>query len=219
LTIVACILSLTTLTSSISYSQSSDSSVEEEVVSSDVFTGEEREEVRAMLQQILSVANNQQDQHAATKQNTTDDASINMAQVADRALDLTTNFVTTVAGKMEEVAPTVWEIMIRQQYAEAIGGMVVPWGIFFFTLIFALIARKAWKLDDHEKDDKIIGDYNSLTHRGTRGLFTFFIPFMIMLFTGVSGKWALRDSIMLLVNPEYYAVRDLLTMLLGNAPM
>src|SRR5687767_4312518 len=52
----------------------------------------------------------------------------NMADVADKVVDLGARAIAQAAGTVQKVAPEVWRIMIRQQYAKAAGLLVVPTG-------------------------------------------------------------------------------------------
>jgi hypothetical protein len=133
-----------------------------------------------------------------------------MADVADKALEMSAKLVTSIAGKMEQVAPRVWEVLVRQQYAKAIGELIAPFGLFWGFLIAAFIIRKVWKLSEREKDDCV--DMDSM--HTWRGIITFILPLIVCVFLGISFFCRFSDSIMYLINPEYYAVRDLLQMLL-----
>jgi len=67
-----------------------------------------------------------------------------MAEVSDRALDLLEKSVTSVAAGVEKAAPQVWRVAVRQQYAKAIGPLVLPWGVFISGFIIAFwLYRKA----------------------------------------------------------------------------
>ena len=132
-----------------------------------------------------------------------------LGDVGDKALDMVSKAVTSISATLEKIAPHVWKIMIKQQYAKAIGGLVVPWGLILITILYWRIIRKAWSTDD------IGDDSNEWWARFwiVRG-----IPFIAGFVLSIWGVTRLSYSIMLLINPEYYAVRDLITMLLGQSP-
>lgn len=48
---------------------------------------------------------------------------VTMASVADKALDLMTQSVATISAAIQKVAPEIWRIMIKQQYAKAIADL------------------------------------------------------------------------------------------------
>ena len=137
-----------------------------------------------------------------------------MADVADKALDMATGFVTQISASMQKVAPEVWRIMIMQQYAKAIGDLVLPLGLVLMVIIYAFVARKKWKLAEDQNNDWKDSEHN--WHFAV----TACLPLVLGAIFAICTVVALSDSIKYLVNPEYYAVKDLLTMLLnrGQSP-
>lgn len=131
-----------------------------------------------------------------------------VAEVADKALDMASGLVAKVAAAVGKVSPEIWRVMIKQQYAKAIADLVVPWSLFFTVLLVACLLRKrAGQLPtirDASDDDMTV-------------YFLFIIlPTAVCLICLVCGLNCLSDSIKYLVNPEYYAVRDILQMLLNR---
>lgn len=130
-----------------------------------------------------------------------------MADVADRALDMTGKLVASISATLEKTAPKVWSIMIRQQYAKAIADLVLPWSLFLAGLIFMLISVKynfSLKFADVSRDGQMAA-----------WVVVRFAPMVSMVVFTIWGAIALATTIKLLVNPEFYAIRDLLTMLLN----
>jgi hypothetical protein len=132
-----------------------------------------------------------------------------IGDVGDKALDMVGKAVASISATLEKVAPHVWKIMIKQQYAKAIGGLIVPWGLLFLVLLYWQVIRKAWKTDSIEDDS---GEY------WARMWFVRIIPGIAGFIITIVALVALSNSIMILVNPEYYAVKDIISMLLGQAP-
>lgn len=68
------------------------------------------------------------------------DSTVNWADVADKALETGASAVAELSELVKGVAPEVWEIAIRQVYADAIGDFVgcllPPIVIFLFTFLF-----------------------------------------------------------------------------------
>lgn len=139
-----------------------------------------------------------------------------MATVADKALDMVGGAVATLSSNLQKVAPYVWRIMIKQQYAKAVNGIIVPLGLLFATVVFTLVMRKLWDpkailieeaVSSHNKGDVEIAKYifRSVVPGALIAIFTlwFFID--------------LGDSIKLLINPEYYAIKDILQMVTNPA--
>ena len=126
------------------------------------------------------------------------------ADVADKGLDMVKNLVITLAETLEKVAPEIWRVMVRQQYAKAISGLVLPWGLFLVTILYTVILKKIWKDENLDSED-----------RAWRGGLTTFLPFVAGIVFAIWGCVNLKDSVLLLINPEYYAIRDLLIMILS----
>jgi len=131
-----------------------------------------------------------------------------IGDVGDKALDMVGKAVASISSTLEKVAPHVWKIMIRQQYAKAIGDLIVPWGLLFLVLLYWLILRKMWQPGSSEGDEEWWARFWVV--RFLPGLFSFIFAWW--------GFVRLSDSVMMLLNPEYYAVKDIITMLLGQAP-
>ena len=115
------------------------------------------------------------------------------------------DLVASVSKTLESVAPNVWRIMIRQQYANAIADLVLPWLLFVIALVIWGITQKKWVLKDCSSDDEKVA----------RMIFAWIVHVACGAIFAIWGAIALSDSIKYLINPEYYAVRDLLTMLLN----
>ena len=129
-------------------------------------------------------------------------AKKSMAEVADKVVDLGARAIAQAAGTVQKVAPEVWRIMIRQQYAKAAGLLTVPGGMFLLGVFAWFKTKKVREQDDGDND--------------TRFMIGYALPLGLM---SVFGLWFLNrlaDSIMYLFNPEYYAFRDLLIMILNK---
>lgn len=133
----------------------------------------------------------------------------NMAEVADKVVDLGARAIAQAAGTVQKVAPEVWRIMIRQQYAKAAGLLVVPAGLF---LLSAFAWFKTGPLRVRlASPQSFAGDGDAWAIFGgyvapIAGLLAFSIWFL--------NRFA--DSVLFLFNPEYYAFRDLLIMILNK---
>lgn len=136
-----------------------------------------------------------------------------MAVVADKALDMVSGVTAKLSDQLQKVAPEVWRIMIRQQYANAIAEPLFPLGVMLCVFLFMLLGGRAWKYDEKE------GWFSSAdpTNRGIRALVMVAIPSVVICVTGIVAVYQLSYSIRILVNPEYYAIRDLLRVLINPA--
>lgn len=128
--------------------------------------------------------------------------------VADRALDMIGNMVSVVAQKVEQAAPEVYRIMVLQQLAEAASTILIWGGLFLFALI---VQRKLGKREDIPRWEAANTDSEKFAWMFGRG-----IPgFCVGLF-GVLGTIQIGGAIKMVVNPQYYAIRDLLQMILHS---
>jgi len=144
---------------------------------------------------------------------TTDDQTKTIADVADKALDMVGNAVGTIAGAVEKVAPEVWEIMVRQQFAVALSMLVGPFSFLMLIIFYVVIAKKYWKKPaNYEEVSYFEGDHPN--EKFTRAFLTTLVPGVLgIIFAGVLA-YRVGDALPMLINPKYYAVRDLFTMLL-----
>jgi len=130
--------------------------------------------------------------------------------VADKALTLLEKLITQIATTVEKMAPDVFRIMYRQQIAKAFGNLIVPWLILFVTVLYILLIRRLWPWE---------GEDDGSTECGCHIAFTAALPLIICLAMCIWGLIALSNSICYLYNPEYYAIRDLINILMGSAQL
>jgi hypothetical protein len=134
-----------------------------------------------------------------------------VADVADRALDMASNLVGSVASTLQKVAPDVWRILIKQQYAKALGELIFPWGMVMFLMVYKKAAYKGWT--EYIEALKTSQSANDIWH--VRLWTSQIIPTALILYFGTAGLYSLSNTAMYLTNPEYYAVRDLLQLILN----
>ncbi len=155
-------------------------------------------------QPAAPTANGNQPAAGATAQAQAQQPQKTMADVADKALNMVGGLVASVSETLQKVAPEIWKIMIRQQYAKAIGDLILPIVLLLMCVAYWAIIKRGWVKDPHACEDARIWRVVMVT-----GVPIFF-GIIFTIWTAVS----LSDSIKYLINPEYYAVRDLLLMLL-----
>jgi hypothetical protein len=182
------------------------------------FSEQERAEAKKQLQgvgELFGVKKPTSPEQTKTESKSTaktEDKPVNMAEVASKALDMVGNAVGTIAGIVQKVAPEVWEIMVRQQYAAALAMLVGPFLFLLIVAVYVVVVKKYWK---RYPDDTGYFDHSSdPTLKFFRALLTTFIPgIMAIIFSGVLA-YRIGDALPMLINPKYYAVKDLLEMLL-----
>ena len=145
------------------------------------------------------------DQNNSNNQNSSDDHKT-LGDAADKALDMVQAVTAKVADTLSKIAPKVWEIMVRQQYAKAIAGPIVPLAVLIGAIFFAWIGHKIWREPTKSGD----GEY---------GLRVFLVKVAPMLIVVVCIVWLgveLSYSVLYIVNPEYYAIQDLLQSIMNG---
>jgi len=179
---------------------------------SPTFSDKEKAEAKKELQKVGEMfgVNKQDPPPTQTK---TDSKPPTMAEVADKALDMVGNAVGTIAGIVQKVAPEVWEIMVRQQYAAAFGMLVGPFLFLCLTAIYTLIVKRYWKKwPEYGEEDYFSKEW--LSAKGYRATLTSGIPGILALIFTCVLAYRIGDALPMLINAKYYAVRDLLQMLL-----
>ncbi|MBI2453995.1 MAG: hypothetical protein HYV54_00230 [Parcubacteria group bacterium] len=139
-----------------------------------------------------------------------------VADVLDKALDLTSSSIAFIASKVEKAAPQVWRIMIFQQYAKAIGDVILPWGLFILVVVYYKVVGKKWIKPDKFSDDK---QKNVRDEYVGWFICSRVIPICFGCIFGIWGMNNLSGSIKYLINPEYYAIKDLFGIVMGNVGM
>lgn len=148
-----------------------------------------------------------------------------MAGVADKALDMLSQAVATISVTMEKVAPEVWKIMVRQQYAKAVADLSLPWGLLLIALCFVAISKRLWNKEGAIRDrEEVIAKAKAENktaewsdhEMGWRGLITTLIPLVLGFICAIWGALVVKGSILYLMNPQYYAIRDLLQMIMKS---
>lgn len=160
-----------------------------------------------------------------------------IADVMDKAVDKVSDVVGAMAGAINKVAPDVWRIMLKQQYAKAIGDLIVPAVLaLIIYLIFvrsmlsmrgkAAAAAKKMNADKEGQGKEGPQEKSPEVFKNDRGDMTEYGMWYMMVIVsyvvlGISLMWfgnRLADASKFLVNPEFYAIQDLLRMILSRSP-
>jgi ACR3 family arsenite efflux pump ArsB len=123
----------------------------------------------------------------------------NFKEVADRMLDLTEQSVLTITSHVQEMAPELWGLLIKQQYTKASVSLCMP--ILFlgiFIIVYKMLPIGKWI--NYDKDD--IGLV-------LRTILKFIVlPFILFMWCVL-----LYDYLPNLLNPEYYAAKEIISWL------
>lgn len=181
------------------------------------FSDADRKKALALLEQLHTEMNGAQP--TKTPDGKTAPPEKTMADVADKVLDMSAKYITQIASMVEQVAPKVWRVMIIQQYAKAAGQVMNPLLTMLVMIVYSVVFRKMWKLPDGEKNDKFFDYEIPLTQRGARGLVTFLFPLVVGTISALVFVNHLSDAAMYIINPDYYALKDLLRLVFNPGSM
>lgn len=190
---------LFTFTGSI-FAQNSNSNVQEKM------TADQVQQAKKVLEQMVDP------KQQTTGTNNSNDKT--MADVLDKGIDLFAGYVTSVSDMLKTIAPDVWRVMIRQQYAKAIAGPTTPLLFLIMVFIFHKIGKKWFKLKPEDDLFDFSDDYNT-----GRAWFVGIVPGVASVVVGIWFIIMIGNSIQIIVNPEYYALKDLISMILGKQGM
>jgi hypothetical protein len=178
----------------------------------DAFTPEERKQALEALQTIAKTFGAPQAQQAPAQPQP---QGKTMAEVADKALDMSAKYIGQAANIIEKAAPRVWAVMVKQQYAKAIGEIIAPIMWIVMVIILTSAVRLFWKVSNDHKSE----DFTDNDTRTWRNVATLVFPGFICLVAGGVLASRLSDSAMYLINPEFYAIKDLVQILLRPGSM
>ncbi len=131
-----------------------------------------------------------------------------MADVADKAVDMAGRMVAQAAETIQKVAPDVWRIMIKQQYAKATSIIIIPVGLLIILFIAYRQVNKWWPRPER--------GFDSNDENCNWWIVCKIVPFIGGIALSVWFAIALSFSVKYLINPEFYAIRDMLMMILGK---
>ncbi len=151
---------------------------------------------------------------------TTSSTHLTMADVANKFLDYSRAAVLATVSQIEKVAPQVWAVMVRQQYSKAFGLLAGPFFMFFFFFFFRLwLVRSAKVVVAANGKENIVflnlGDGDKVAV-ATAKIWINIILLGIMVIYGCVFGSRLPEAVKILTNPYYYALRDLVLLLLNK---
>lgn len=128
-----------------------------------------------------------------------------------------TEYIDAIAANLGVAAEHVYRILVQQKVAEGIAGTVVGSVSIIVFIVLASLLFGAYLNPKYEVNKEfysvkvptnvyakvrdLIEDENSL--------FAFLLP-IVMIITGLVGSITLYFGILSLINPEYYAIKEIL---------
>lgn len=167
---------------------------------------EEAQKIRAQLSELSKTLGNA----PPTKDGKPTEAAVEktMAGVADKALDMFVGVVGSVGDSLKKIAPDVWRIMIQKQYADAVCYVSVPFFIFIFIYVVGGNCQK-WFMKIYHEDGQ---EHNDKVDARICSVIRTVLLTIVGLWLAIAAGVALR----IVINPEYYAVKDLLNLIFSR---
>lgn len=167
---------------------------------------------------------NPDDQPADTNSASSNDPSAQSADhktlgdVADRGLTMLQDLTGKIADSLSKIAPQVWRIMIKQQIAKAIVAPLGPLAWIVGAWVLWGFGKKIWKhMEDADYD--VSGDWNTAAiNNAIRTGAIYALPLVVAVWNTIGLVGALSYSVLHLVNPEFYAIQDLLNAIMTGTP-
>ncbi|HNC56705.1 MAG TPA: hypothetical protein PLP33_14765 [Leptospiraceae bacterium] len=137
------------------------------------------------------------------------------SDVLDKGIDLFASYATTVGEMIKKIAPEVWRIMIKQQYAKGITGIaywiLVP--LVPLSLVFG-IRRFMHGKNSGKSFLKLEKGYESEESSQLEELRVTISWILLLIFflTSLFSIYNITEYGQMLINPEYYAIKDMLEM-------
>ena len=178
---------------------------------------QQRKELQQALEVLQKAANDQAQDTKPGEHKTVGDA-------LDKGLDMAKETVIYLAGKIEQVAPQLWRVLVMQQYVKGVTGLINPIGFLFLVWLYRRLLLKWWQPSPDDNDPKkpnfksIDPDLPPLpTHKGWRGFFTVVVPLVAVVFGMMNLYRGLTDAAGYFINPNYYALKDIIALVKNPA--
>jgi small-conductance mechanosensitive channel len=117
----------------------------------------------------------------------------------EKVFEKVTQYIDALAAKLGVAAEHVYGVLVRQQVAEGIVDIIVG-ALVLAVLIFALMV-----LIKKVELPRIVDEFDLLGY--------VFVAAILLLIIGLPGSYAvseISDGIKHVINPEYYAIREIL---------
>jgi hypothetical protein len=117
----------------------------------------------------------------------------------EKVFEKVTQYIDALAAKLGVAAEHVYGVLVRQQVAEGIVNIIVG------TLVLAVLIFALMVLIKKVELPRIVDEFDLLGY--------VFVAAILLLIIGLPGSYAvseISDGIKQVINPEYYAIREIL---------
>jgi tetrahydromethanopterin S-methyltransferase subunit G len=120
----------------------------------------------------------------------------------DKAFEKATEYIDAIAAKLDVAAEHVYGLMVRQQVTEGITHAIVVSVILLALLILLLKLIKGLKNYDGLDEEYFI--------------YPIVIISILLVVVTIIGGFVMPLSVMKIINPEYYAIKEILDVIGGG---
>jgi len=195
----------------------------ENVSTNQVMSKEDADKLREQLAQLSKAMGNNSTEKSSESPKKEPESKNSIGDVANKALDMFGSAVASISANLSKIAPQVWRIMILQQYAKALEDIIVYFGLLVSSIILTLILRKKWLYKPVPISSKTAEEEKEITEikqiNGFIFAFRSVIPVLLICLFSILFFVNLSSSIAMIINPEYYAIKDILTLVLPQKQM
>ncbi len=122
-----------------------------------------------------------------------DSTNVNWVELADKALTMGQSAVSELITLVKTATPEVWEMALRQVYADALGGLVLPLTL---LIVMPFISKQCW-IRCSETTSEGMGFFY-----GGMGVVSVVGTVVGLVCSAVSLELCIKS----LINPNYYAL-------------
>ena len=153
-----------------------------------------QEQIRVALRQEIERAVTQAAAEAEARLQEAAAEQMSQVDVVNRSLDLLESFAGVTSARMNEIAPEVWRIMLRQQYISGARYCLVP---IVFIVLGLVVMLLAFRLKCRDPRDRNTARELSVA---------------LLIIIVITAIFFISHGVGLMLNPEYYVIRDILQM-------
>jgi hypothetical protein len=129
----------------------------------------------------------------------------------EKVFNKATEYIDAIAAKLGVAAEHVYGILVRQQYVE---GITTILGSLIFVAVTFFISRKVTELTRNMREEAKKKSYTDVSDDMV--VVACVLGWIVFFLSLIFAAFAIPDSIAQLVNPEYYAVKEIFDVISGD---
>jgi hypothetical protein len=129
----------------------------------------------------------------------------------EKAFQKATEYIDAIAAKLGVAAEHVYGILVRQQYVE---GITTILGCLTFVAVMFFISRKITDLTKSTRESAKKKSFTEISEDLAHVVLV--LGWIAFFFALIFASFAIPDSVAKLINPEYYAIKEILDAIGGK---